>query len=203
MKLSTVVVGLGQVGMGYDLSLDPASNIYTHARACAFHSGFHLVAGVDPEHEKRRSFEQEYGVESYIDVESALFKYEADVVIISNPTSLHCDTLRCVLTHSRPRAILCEKPLSDSVTEAIEMVRSCADKGVQLYVNYFRRSDPGTIEIKRRLDAGEIKTPVKGMAWYSKGLKHNGSHYINLLEYWLSSARDPKIINSARATPTY
>ena len=72
MKLSTVIVGLGQVGMGYDLSLGPASsNINTHAKACAFHSGFHLLSGVDPEYEKRRSFERECGVESYIDVKSA------------------------------------------------------------------------------------------------------------------------------------
>ena len=36
-------------------------------------------------------------------------------------------------------------------------------KKVPLYVNYIRRSDPGSIEVKNRLKNGQIENPLKGL----------------------------------------
>lgn len=78
------------------------------------------------------------------------------------------------------------------------MVQACAREGTRLFVNYMRRSVPGVIEIKRRLEAGEIAGPVKGIAWYSKGFLHNGSHFLNLLEYWLGPIVTADVIDPGR-----
>ena len=78
------------------------------------------------------------------------------------------------------------------------MVRSCEDRNVPLFVNYMRRADPGVIEIKNRIARGEIATPVKGVAWYSKGFFHNGSHFFNLLEYWLGSMQGATVVDRGR-----
>ncbi|MBK6637165.1 MAG: hypothetical protein IPG34_05460 [Rhodocyclaceae bacterium] len=90
-----------------------------------------------------------------------------------------------IFEHARPQAILCEKPLADDLGTAQAMVYACASMGVALYVNYIRRSEPGAIEVGRRITCGLIEAPFKGVVWYSKGLRHNGSHFLNLLEYWL------------------
>ena len=197
MRLKALVIGLGQIGMGYDLQRN-ADQVLTHARAFYRHPGFQLVGGVDSDLERCQQFENLYGCASYTDVESALSAAPPDVIAIATPTQRHGDVLRSVLKLSEPRAILSEKPLSLDIEEARSMVEDCSSHGCKLYVNYMRRSDPGAIEVRSRLDDGSIGSPVKGVAWYSKGLFHNGSHFLNLLQYWLGEVTDFNIIESGR-----
>ena len=196
MSHTVLIIGLGQIGMGYDLNLDSNFYVYSHARAFSIHSDFQIIAGVDTDLKKRKIFENSYCCKSYADLESAFKDFHPDVVIIALPTHLHAHTLRFILTRIKPNAIICEKPLSYDFAEAHTMVQACADKDVKLYVNYYRRSDPGVLEIKRRLVSGEMVTPVKGVAWYSKGLIHNGSHLINLLQFWLGPVIENQVINT-------
>ena len=97
------------------------------------------------------------------------------------------------------KLILCEKPLSYNLNEAKEMVQICEKRGVSLYVNYMRRADPNVIEIKRRIDCGEILGPIKINAWYSKGILNNGSHLINLASYWIGDYISHNVLNAGRS----
>jgi len=198
MTIGTLIVGLGQIGMGYDLRLDPTAHVYSHARAFSLHPAFRLLGGVDPDVQRRRTLEHEYRCSAFTDVETALDSVQPELVVVAVPTPLHGDVLLRVLKRSKPDVVLCEKPLSYDLAEARDMLRVCKERGVRLLVNYMRRSDPGVIEIKRRLDAGEIGIPVKGVAWYSKGLMHNGSHLFNLLEYWLGGMVNARILEPGR-----
>ena len=198
MSFGVMIVGLGQIGMGYDLHLDPFAHVYSHARAFGQHQSFHLIAGVDPEVQRRKNFEQTYQCPAYADVDTALSHHQPDIVVVAVPTRLHGETLQRILDQSHPKAVLCEKPLSYDIGAAQAIVQSCATRGISLYVNYMRRSDPGVVEIKRRLNTGEIGTPVKGVAWYSKGFLHNGSHLFNLLEYWLGPVVSAAVLDPGR-----
>ena len=40
-----------------------------------------------------------------------------------------------------------------------------------------------------------MRPPIKGVCWYSKGLLNNGSHFINLLEFWLGDYVSNKRLN--------
>lgn len=197
-RSGVLLVGLGQIGMGYDLHLDSREAVYTHARALSRHPRFDLIAGVDPDAERCQLFEKTYGCPAYRDVDSALVRHAAAVVTIACPTQFHGAVLRQVLGRGTPRVILCEKPLSQDVNDAEAMAQSCAERGVTLYVNYTRRSDPGVIEIKKRLDSGQMGTPAKGVAWYSKGFLHNGSHLFNLAEYWLGPMENAEVLDPGR-----
>lgn len=198
MIRSVLIVGLGQIGVGYDLHLDANLHVYSHARAFNSHPAFRLIGGVDPNARQRDVFTNAYGCPAFSELAAALEYRQPDVVVLAVPTSLHAGTLQQVLDQSRPSAILCEKPLSYSVGEARVMTQICLAHGVSLYVNYMRRSDVGVVEIKRRLDAGEIAGPVKGVVWYSKGFLHNGSHFFNLLEYWLGTMQGFLELNPGR-----
>lgn len=195
MPVRTLIVGLGQIGMGYDLDL-PDSYVYTHARAVSRHAAFSLEGGVDVDGENRRRFEDVYCRPAFADLQQALEATKPELVVIAVPTPAHAETVRAVLRDGRPKAILSEKPLSHDLREAREMVDECAHAQVSLYVNYIRRADPGAIEIKRRIESGAIATPVKGVVWYSKGFVHNGSHFFNLLQYWLGAVRDAQIVSA-------
>ena len=74
-------------------------------------------------------------------------------------------------------------------------MRPATKTGTKLFVNYMRRSDSGSVELKRRIESGEISSPIKGVAWYSKGFLHNGSHLFNLMEFWLGEFEQAKVLN--------
>ena len=198
MTVSALIVGLGQIGMGYDLHLDPTAHIYSHARAFSQNPRFRLVGGVDPDGERRQTFTHTFGSPAYAELDTALERHQPDLVIIAVPTRFHGQILQRVIERSPSRVILCEKPLSYDLQEARSMVQACAARDVMLCVNYMRRSDPGAIEIKRRIMEEEFGSPIKGVAWYSKGFFHNGSHFFNLLEFWLGPMRDSMLLNRGR-----
>lgn len=181
----SIVVGLGQIGARYDISLDPSRYTYSHARAFQTHPDFDLVAGVDTFQENRERFTKEYGVPSYVTYADVVNGLTPDLVAIAVPTAYHSSVVDEVLGVSPPKAILCEKPLSLDREEARKIVRRCAEKNVKLFVNYFRRSEPGAMTVQKRIRGGEIVGPLKAVVWYSKGFLHNGSHLFNLLEFWL------------------
>ena len=198
MTEKCMIIGLGQISMGYDLALNSAKAVYTHARAFSMHPEFKLVGAVDPVTTQRDIFVQHYGQPAYPDIASVLREKTASVVVIASPTAQHSMALKEVLSHSTPKVILCEKPLSYNLAEAREMVEVCDSAGVKLFVNYMRRADPGAIDIKKRIKTGQIAAPIKGVAWYSKGFLHNGSHFFNLLEFWIGSFVRAKILDAGR-----
>jgi predicted dehydrogenase len=198
MTFKALVIGLGQIGMGYDLNLDPEAYVLTHARAFQQHPEFQLIGGVDPDQARRGLFEAYYGVPAYADIKSAMAAQQPEVVAIASPTAMHAQAVNIVLQAGRPVAILCEKPLSFDTSEARSIVSACAEHECGLYVNYMRRSDQGVIEIKRRLSDGRIRRPIKSVVWYSKGLYNSGSHFFNLLQYWLGSVKDFRILEPGR-----
>ena len=197
MTRRVLLAGLGQIGMGYDVAW-PAASVLTHARAASVHPSFDLIAAVDPLVERRERFKATYGVPAYPTLELALEAHHPEVVVIAGPTDQHGEMVRTLLRLQTPKALLCEKPLAVELVEARSLVASCAERNVSLYVNYVRQSDPGVIEVKRRLEAGEIRGPVKGVVWYSKGLLHNGSHFFNLLQYWVGPFERGAIFDRGR-----
>lgn len=198
MSLRALVVGLGQIGMGYDMRHASEQFVLTHARAFQTHPAFELAGGVDPEPARLKSFESEYARPGYGDLVTALTYLQPEVVAIATPTALHHRTLSAVLDVCNPKAILCEKPLAYDIEQAVAMVEACEAAGIMLYVNYMRRSDRGVAEIKQRVRDGRIAQPIKGVCWYSKGLLNNGSHFLNLLQHWLGEVTGFEVVSQGR-----
>jgi predicted dehydrogenase len=193
-----LIVGLGQIGMGYDLAQCPTLLAVTHARGFSRHDAFDLVGGVDPSGERRALFEKHYGAPTFSEAAAAVKSLAPDVVVVAVPTEQHCASVREVLAAGRPKAILCEKPLAYDLVEAREIVELCAGHDCALFVNYMRRADRGVSEVKRRLAAGSISAPEKAVVWYSKGLFNNGSHLVDLLKDWLGEVISFEMIAAGR-----
>jgi predicted dehydrogenase len=201
MSAPVLLVGLGAIGVGYDLGTAPGAQAYTHARAFALHPAFALAAGVDSDESRCERFAAEYGAPAFASVEEALAAHPAEVVVIATPSDSHAGVLERVLAAATPRLVLCEKPLAPAPEAARAMVASCAARGVELCVNYFRRSLPGAVEVRRRLQAGEIEAGGKAVSWYTKGFVHNGSHFLDLLQFWLGEVATATPLGPPRAGP--
>jgi predicted dehydrogenase len=193
-----LLVGLGGIGMGYDLELGEEF-VYSHARAISGHPSFALAAAVDPDPSRRQTFERAYGRPAFAGLAEALRQHRPDVVIVATPTAAHGATVTAVLAAHTPKAVLCEKPVAPGLAEARALIELCRDRGVALYVNYIRRSVPGFIEVARRIAAAQIQAPVKGTMWYSKGLLHNGSHLVNVLQAWLGPVQRAEVLDRGRS----
>jgi len=193
-----LIIGLGQIGMNYDLTRNSEDFVYSHARAFSMHPEFELIGAVDSLEIQRESFKKYYGLPTYSTIIEALQEDKPSVIVIATPTLSHHAVIKEVLASITPKIILCEKPLAYDLDEAKSIVDSCKVAGVQLIVNYMRRADPGVIEIKERIRSGQILEPIKGVVWYSKGFLHNGSHFFNLLEFWLGPFIRGKIIDAGR-----
>jgi predicted dehydrogenase len=176
--------------MGYDRDLDGDVFVLSHARAFELHSEFELIGAVDFDRSKRSDFESQYQVKAFKNINDALYSLSPTIVVVATPSADHCETVDQVLKLHTPKVIVCEKPIDEDIEKAKRLVKLCAKSGVQLFVNYMRRSESGVNEVKKMIDNNVIKKPIKAVVWYSKGLLNNGSHMLNLMEYWLGEASD-------------
>ena len=201
MTYKVLIAGLGKIGLGYDLSSSLPGSIKTHSRAFDRHDKFELLAGVDPNENARNKFNENYKCKSYDDLKTALQDHQPDVVIIATATDFHLEEIETLAQNSSPRAILCEKPLAMRREDCHEILDICSKKKIDIYVNYIRRTDPAVIKIKSMLETGSIEKPIKAVVRYSKGFLHNGSHFFELLNYWLGDRASSQVLNTGRQLP--
>jgi len=199
MQHDVVIVGLGKIGMEYDLD-HSKDFILSHARAFDLHKGFNIVAAVDTSSKKCSVFKSKYGekLKTYIDLSIALKNVKASIFVIATPTDSHYKIINNILDNSDPLVILCEKPISHNMDQAKKIIAKCKKKKCKLYVNYFRRSDIGVGEIIKKINDKSIQDPVRGVVWYSKGLYNSASHFINILQFIFGSIQTIQVLNKGR-----
>ncbi len=195
---SVLLIGLGNVAVGYDAADASSAKVLSHARAFSRHPAFRLAGGVDPDADCRHRFETGYGLPTYTDIGAAMRELSPDVVVVATPTPLHLQTVMAVLAAGRPQAMLCEKPLAYDLDEARQIVDACARQDCSLFVNFFRQAEPGVAEIRARLADGRIGHPLKGVVWYSKGMFNSGVHFLSLLQNLLGEVKDVRLIDAGR-----
>jgi xylose dehydrogenase (NAD/NADP) len=103
---------------------------------------------------RAKIFADTHGVPHALTYEQLLAAKEIDAVYIPLPNSLHA---RWSIAAARAgKHVLCEKPLALSEAEAIEMFSAADAAGVVLLEGYPFLFQPQTLEIQRRIQAGEI-----------------------------------------------
>jgi inositol 2-dehydrogenase len=83
---------------------------------------------------------------------------DVDAVVIVSPTDTHRPLVLAAM--ERKKATFCEKPPALSADETLEMKRAIGKSGAFFQMGFMRRFDPGYAAAKKKLDAGEIGTPV-------------------------------------------
>ena len=193
-RFSVVILGLGEIGMGYDKRLRAATHVYTHARAFDSHPGFSLVGAYDPNPRKRAEFHAKYKKPVFSSVDRMFKEVRPEVVVVASPTSEHKKSVATALEGENVLAILCEKPMAANIEDSSQIVQACKKKRKALFINFIRRADPGILEVKRRIEGRRIKGPFKSVVWYSKGLLHNGSHFVDLMSFWFGPIHGVSLI---------
>lgn len=176
MVYGVVVVGLGNISLGYDQHDD--SKIWTHCKAIQTHPNYKLVAGIDPSFDARSRFEGLTAAPSYGSLDDFHTENKLttiDVVVIATPTEFHMDTLRKA-KDLKPSLVILEKPVSNILTNDDLMFLQNHRK--KLVVNLFRLYQPTINQYLSEISQAQCK--IRG--FYSKSALHNGIHFLTLIE---------------------
>ncbi len=181
---NAVVVGLGNIGMGYDYHACLEDKVLTHSSAYFIHSGFNLIAGIDPDSLKCMLFKKKYNASAYKTVQefSENVKINMDIVSLATPEDILYPVFLEII-RLRPKAILLEKPGGTSIEQLAEIGKKCNELGILLFINYFRRCEPGVNLLREHIVSNKISAANKIICRYTNGFKRNASHFINLIDY--------------------
>lgn len=104
-------------------------------RKFQYHSGVELVAVCDQNAEKLQALKEELeDVSLHTDYIDMLQKNEIDLVYIAVPPKYHHEIVLYVL--KQKKHVLCEKPLANSLNEAIEMMEAAREARVTHAMNF-------------------------------------------------------------------
>jgi predicted dehydrogenase len=127
-----------------------------HIGRIAGHPDFTLVAIAEPLRDAAAAAFP--GVPVHVDAEEMLDRAKPDAVLVASPNHLHRDHgLACA---RRGIPFILEKPVTDSVESAAELVAEIKRKGVLTLVGHHRRHHPPVAETRRLLREGAIGTVV-------------------------------------------
>ena len=196
-RFTAAVVGLGQIGQGYDYDKTDDAFVLTHSQGFIHHYGFELIAGVDPDMTQCKRFEEKFRRPAYEDLQALMAHHQPEIFSIGVPTQKHYPVF-CEIMLAKPRAVLCEKPIAASLSDARSMVEIAKSNRCSLLVNYMRRFEPGVLILKQILQNKDFGEPYKGNVWYSKGMLNNGSHFLDLLRFLLGEVTQIRVVQKGR-----
>lgn len=189
-KLKAAIIGLGQVGIRFDLEEERsknASGVWTHFSAYERLSElYEIVAAVDPEVGAwQPALARKPDLKCFRTTgELVRSDLAIDVASICVPDAMHLTAISEI--QEKARGIFLEKPIAMlQETEAAErMIARLKAQDTAVYVNYFKRVEPSVTLMLERLNSnGESIRLLE--CRYSGPFMAVGSHALDLLSFVL------------------
>ena len=180
MAIKVLIIGLGNMGMLYDLNKKNMQ--LTHSTAFYKNKSFKLIGGVDKSQKRVSIFEKKFKVSGFIKIESALKNLTPDIIIISTETNKHLKIINKILSYENNcKIIICEKPCGKSLAEIKKIDKISTNNKCKIFVNYMRVSSHHSLYLKKF--ANSNNDYFTGVSYYTNGILNDASHYINLFQF--------------------
>lgn len=180
MNYRVAIIGAGRIGAMLD---DPGNpHILTHAHGYKACEGFEIVGFVDPNLDKAEAASSRWGGDAFESIEKLFETQSVEVVSVCLPDELHYATL-LALAEKPVKFIFLEKPAVRTPAEADEVRTLYGELPIRVQVNYTRRFVPEIRSIREAVRSGNYGKFLTGTGHYGKGLLHNGSHMVDLLQF--------------------
>jgi xylose dehydrogenase (NAD/NADP) len=130
-----------------------------HGNACQQIAEADLAAIYDVSEEQLVRFGEEYGVPEmarYTDLDQMLNEADLDIISICTWGCFHADVGIQVCNSRKVKAVLCEKPFTQTATEAEAFVAAGRDNGVLVAEAFKFRHHPMHLKAKELIAAGTI-----------------------------------------------
>jgi inositol 2-dehydrogenase len=146
-KIAIGVLGVGEMGKRH------AENVRHLV------PGAVLVAVADVAGARAKQIAEELEVaKSFGSLEAMLECKEVQAVLIATPDKFHAQGV--FEAAKAGKDILCEKPIALTLADAYTALDAVSKAGVQLQIGFMRRYDPAHAAAMKRIEAGEIGTPL-------------------------------------------
>lgn len=184
--LNILIVGLGKVGMTYDLN-GPSSQILTHTRAIDTWSEvtkFSVdVTGVDPDPETQEPLKKIFkSSQWFASMELLEFEKSFDLAIIATPIStIAFDTIQAC-ERLNIKNVVIEKPAAKSLLE-LETLISLPGADTNFIVGFPRPFLPSSNYLKERIQSFGEEQAWKVDIHYGGSVLNILSHFLNLVEF--------------------
>ncbi|MBD3842121.1 MAG: Gfo/Idh/MocA family oxidoreductase [Campylobacterales bacterium] len=190
--LNVALIGIGNIGLLYDKKKSDRSKALSHVKAIYLHKQFTLKYVVDI---KKTHF---YTIKNFFpnaifntDYKSLLKKNDIDILVVATPTFTHYTIINEFEKYNKNiKVIFSEKPLFETSDEYQSYKQKNQNK---LIVNYLRRFDKNIQNLKKEIRTTQFGKIQKIVINYCKGLKNNGSHMIDMINFLFEN---PKIIST-------
>lgn len=151
----------------------------------------------DMNKDRLENAKKEFGVEGYLSIKEMINNEKLDAVAICTPDPYHYEPLKDCIEHGI-KHILCEKPITTSLSEAREIEKLAEENDVKIYVDFHKRWDPAYNAIRNKIISENdkvvrgymslddvIDVPMKWFNWADKSSPtwFVGVHCIDLMRY--------------------
>jgi UDP-N-acetylglucosamine 3-dehydrogenase len=181
-KVATAVIGAGNMGRN-------------HVRILSELDTVDLVGVADVSPENRSFVERKYKTKTYSDYQDMERENTIEAVVVAVPTKLHYDIVKFFL--EKKIHVLVEKPITLDTDEAKELINLAKENNVILTVGHIERFNPAIIELKNKIQNGELgkifKIGVQRNSPYPQRISDVGVvidlavHDIDIMRYLLNS----------------
>lgn len=186
--LRVAVVGVGNIGK-------------IHCRYYSQNGDVKLVAVCDLIEERAQAMSELYGAKAYTDMKTMLDNEEIDIVSVATAGEENGGDHYgpAVMAIEAGKDVLVEKPISNNIEEAREMVRLAAEKNVRLVSNLNHRFVPAAYKGKELIEKGDLGTllflnmkltiqnPKETSPWFHLRALH--PHSIDVMRYFAGDIR--------------
>jgi predicted dehydrogenase len=148
---------------------------------------FAVVALADLSAEAMAEADQAFGLNAvhYRDANEMLDREDLDVVSVCTWHAGHAPWTIAAAAR-RPKAILCEKPMADTIGRADEMLVACHRNRVKLVVGHQRRFLPAYTLARDLIAQGAIGKVEMMISFGGQGLPNYSSHQTDMFRYLLN-----------------
>lgn len=181
--LKAAIVGCGNIAGFLDSPSD--MRVLTHAHAYQKHSDTSLMCICDPSVEQREKFVKRWGQEirHYPSLKEMLTNEQIDILSICSPTAFHFEGMVEALNDKQIQTIICEKPFVQTQKEFDELAPLLNKSNKKVIINFLRRYDPSINRLHELIQKETLGKPLFFIGKFTKGLYHNGSHMLELIEH--------------------
>ena len=146
-KLGIGVLGVGEMGKRH---AENFRRLVPEAR---------LIAVADVAAARAHQVAEELEIEhSFPSLEEMAQRKDIDAILIATPDKFHAQAIRYAARAGKD--ILCEKPIATTLDDAEAALREVERAKVRLQIGFMRRYDPAYAAAMKRVEAGDIGTPV-------------------------------------------
>lgn len=189
-KYTAVIIGCGSIGAmkpkGFDSPTTKNELTHAHAIYNITHRGnkcIKLLGFID----LKKSIAQAAAIRWSSSIYKSSYG-KPDIVIISTPTDTHLNVVKFVVNELEPKLIIFEKPVGRNLLECTE-IKEIAKRPIA--VHYNRRYE---IEHQRMARQIHMLRESNGIYCchikYGRGLLHDGSHALDLMNWWFGEPRE-------------